>query len=660
MTDQRRTEQATVSRGESDETPVTPGPIDPLTIATSASLAALVALLVSGLVLAMVGLHHALLQAPLALVIGGALFRVMPRHRTTERPRGVAVVVLLLAMGVVLLNAGLRSELVLTGRDGATYATTAGFLVEGSGLFPAAVEEPFIGTDLDFDAPGFVPRSDGTFWQQFLHSTPALYGFAGEVFGKQALFSVNAVVAGIGVLAMFCLASLMMTAWWAVLATSLAAISLPYVYYARGTFSEMAALALTMGGLWVAHLAFTTSPRFALPAGLLLGGTVLVRVDSWMMGISLGLLVATAIWLGEQHEAGIAKQLYLGFAVGGTLSLIDLVAFGEPYLANLGKLIVIVIVAAVAARLLAPVAGAGPIRRFLPPYLRRLNRAKLATTAGLIAAAAYLWVVRPLITQGAGQSYDLGAIQAREGLAIDPTRSYSELSVHWIVWYVGIPIVLLGIVGMVVAARRSLAPGTAASRMIFLAFFVPAATYLVRPSINPDQIWAIRRFLPVVIPLLVMFAIATIDALVGRIPNGRLVRPTAVALGLLAAVPLLVTSRPLIFHSEHAGMGAQMVSLCASLGDSKSVLILDDDPELPLSWLIGPPLRSWCQVSVAATPAGVDYDVAPDAVIASEPQLLPTDPEGSHEFTAEAWERSLSGAPAEVATGRLKFWIDKG
>ena len=659
MTDQRKAEQttATVFRAESDEPP---GRIDPLTVATSASLAALLALLVSGLVLAMVGLHHALLQAPLALVIGGALYRVMPRNRTKERPQGVAVVVLLLALGVVVLNSGLRSELVLTGRDGATYATTASFLVEGSGLFPAAVEEPFIGTDLDFDAPGFVPRSDGTFWQQFLHSTPALYAFAGEVFGKQALFSVNAFVAGIGVLAMFCLAWRMMSAWWAVLATSLAALSLPYMYYARGTFSEMTALALTMGGLWVAHLAFTSSPRYALPAGLLLGGAVLVRVDSWMMGISLGLLAATAIWLGEQHEAGIAKQMYLGFAVGGTLSLIDLVAFGEPYLANLGKLIVIVIVAAVAARILAPAAAAGPIRRFFPGYLRQLNRAKLVTTVGLIGAAAYLWIVRPLITQGTGGSYDLEAIQAREGLAIDPTRSYSELSVHWIVWYVGIPIVLLGLVGMVVAARRSLAPGTAAHRMIFLAFFVPAATYLVRPSINPDQIWAIRRFLPVIIPLLVMFAIAAIEELVGRIPNKRLVRPTAVALVLVAALPLVVTSRPLIFRSEHAGMGAQMVSLCASLGDSESVLILDDDPDLPLSWLIGPPLRSWCHVSVAAAPAGMDYDVAPDAVIASKPQLLPTDPEGSHEFTAEAWERSLSGAPAGVATGRLKLWIDKG
>jgi hypothetical protein len=659
MTETQKTEQATASVPDRAGAPTAPPRLDPLTILTSAALAALFALLVSGLVLAMAGLHHAVLQVPLALVIGGALYRQMPRRAAPGRPRGVTVVLLLVVIGVTLLNAGSRSELLLASRDGGTYSNTASFLVEGSGLFPTAVEDPFTGADLDFAAPGFVVRDDGTFWQQFLHSTPALYGFVGELFGKPALFSVNAFVSGVGVLAMFGLASRFMSAWWAVLASALTAASLPYMYYARGTFSEMSALALTMGGLWLAHLALTTSQRFALPAGLLLGGTVLVRVDSWMMGISLGLLLATTMWFDEQRQTEIVKRLYLGFALGGILSLIDLVVFAEPYLVHLSKLFFTVAGAAVAARLIAPLAAARSIQRLLPTYLRHLAAIKLAATAALVASMTFLWIVRPLVTEAVGGGYDLEGIQAREGLAIDGTRSYAELSVHWIVWYVGIPIVFLGFVGVVAAARRSLGPGSAARRLIFFAFLVPAATYLVQPSINPDQIWAIRRFLPVVIPLLVIYAIATLEESVGRIPNKRLARPVTAVLVLTTGLPLLVASSPLVFHSDHAGMGDQFLSLCEKLGDSESVLILDDDPDLPLSWMLGPPLRSWCRVSVAAIPAGSTYDVDPDVVIAAQSGLLGSPPERSHEFSVEAWERTLSGAPSGTASGRLEIWIDE-
>ncbi len=660
MTKTQNTEQAAAPVAAHAAAPTAPGRLDPLMIVTSASLAALFALLVSGLVLAMAGLHHAYLQAPLALIVGGALYRLMPRRAEAARPGGVAAVLLLVVVGVTLLNAGSRSELLLTSRDGATYANTASFLVEGSGLHPPAVEDPFIGADLGFGAPGFEVRPDGTFWQQFLHSTPALYGFFGELFGKSALFFVNAFVSGVGVLAMFFLASRFMSAWWAVLASALTAASLPYMYYARGTFSEMSALALTMGGLWLAHLALTTSQRLALPAGLLLGGTVLVRIDSWMVGISLGLLVLTTILLGERRETEIAEKLYLGFALGGILSMIDLVAFSQPYLVGHSQLIIMVVAAALAPRFLALLAAAMPISRLLPSFLRHLNRVKLATTATLVASVTFLWVVRPLVTQGIGGGYDLEGIQARQGLAIDPTRSYAELSVHWIVWYVGIPIVLLGFIGVVAAARRSLEPATAARRMILLAFLVPAAIYFVRPSINPDQIWAIRRFLPVVIPLLVMYAMTTVEEAVDRVANRRVAGPLAAALALTAGLPILVTSAPLVFHSDHAGMEDQVLSLCEKLGDSESVLILDSDPDLPLSWILGPPLRSWCHVSVATTPAGAAYDVEPDVVIAAQSRLLRSPPELSHEFTAEAWERTLIGAPSRIASGRLEIWIDKG
>ncbi len=640
--------------------PAPAGGSDPVTAVTAAALAATLGMLVAGLVLAMAGIHHAWLQGPLGIAIAAALFRHLPRRSTIEWPRLAQVAVLLLVTVVTVLNLATRSELVLTGRDGATYANTASFLVDEGGLFPAAIEDPFRGDEFEFEAPGFVPRADGTFWQQFLHATPALYAFFGEVFGKSAIFAVNALLAGVGVLAMLLLASRFLSPWWAVAAAAITAASLPYAYYARGTFSEMAALVLSIGGLWVGHVALTSAPRYAVPAGLLLGGAALVRVDAWMMGVAIGLLLLSTVWMREGAAAAVAKRFFLGFAVTGSLGLLDLVFFAEPYLAIVGKVLLPLILAAIGLRALAPVAGGAPLQRLAEAAQRHARPVEVTVTLIAVGVIAFLWFGRSLLPhQTAPGVYGLDVIQLREGLPLEPTRVYTELSVWWLTWYVGIPLTALGAVGVIEAIRRTLRPGTAAMRLMVLAFLVPAVTYLVRPSVNPDHIWAIRRFLPVVIPGLVIFGLAAFRALADRLQPVRYSSPVVTVAALAIVAPVLMSSTPLILTADRAGLGGQMGDLCELLGDSRSVLIIDDDPEVPLWWRLGPPLRSWCQVSVAGVAAGTPIIVRPDAIIASQPELLPTTPEDGFEFAATAWLSRLTGPPDATEVGRLRIWVDR-
>lgn len=635
------------------------GSLDPVAAATSATLAATFGLLVSGLVLAMLGLHHAWLQAPLAGVIAVALFLHLPRHSTRTWPLGVAVILTLLVIGVTWLNIGLVSELVTAGRDGATYANTASFLVEGDGLFPQAIEEPFTGLDLEFKAPGFVVRDDGTFWQQFLHAPSAMYAFFGEVFGKSALFAVNALLSGVAVLAIFSLASRLVAPWWALLATVATAVSLPFAYYSRGTFSEMATLVMSIGGLWVGHVALTSSQKHAVGAGLLLGCSAIVRVDAWMTAVAIGLVLVMTIWLGERREAAIVKQILSGFGAVAALGLIDLALFSEPYIANLGIRLQALILAAILIRLLAPLATAAPLQRLAATVRSRTDQVNLLVTIVMVAFMAYIWFGRALLPPSTGPGvYGIEALQIAEGVAVEPTRSYAELSMWWLVWYLGIPMIVLGTLGAISSVRRAWHPQTAALRLVVFTFLVPAATYLIRPSINPDHIWAIRRFLPIVIPILVIFAMVALESLTTRLgqePRGRVL---SVGLVVLAVAPVLVASGPLFLTADRPGLAGQMEALCERLGTSRSVLIVDDDPELPLTWRLGPPLRSWCHVSVAGIAAGSDFDVRPDAVLAADEQLLPSAAEFGQVLSADAWTSRVLGRPHETEVRSLSIWVD--
>ena len=48
------------------------------------------------------------------------------------------------------------------------------------------------------------------------------------------------------------------------------------------------------------------------------------------------------------------------------------------------------------------------------------------------------------------------ALQRAQGLPVDPTRMYSEQTLYWVIWYIGLPTVLLGGFGAALLVRRCL------------------------------------------------------------------------------------------------------------------------------------------------------------------------------------------------------------
>lgn len=633
-----------------------------LTPLLSASLAAFLGLLTAALLAAMVGLHHAIVVGPLTAVIGVALYRQLPTNLAIPRlSKAAAVTLALVVLAAVVSNVLLRSNLVVAGRDGGTYANTAAFLVDGANLFPEAIAEPFTGQDLSFASPGFVLRDDGTFWQQFLHSTSSALGFVGELFGRGAMFSFNGVLSGVGILSLFALGRRFMGQWWALAAATLMAATLPYIHYSRGTFTEIPTLVLITGGLWAGHVALQAQPQLAFGSGLLLGGAALVRVDAWMAGIGVAALVFFTVWFSEEQESWVARRMLTGFAIPAVLGFIDLTVFSVPYFGLLRASIVPLVAAVVMLRVLVP-AGETKELRQLAELVQR-NRKQVATMLAVSAGLglAFLWLVRPSLfpsrvfsSQG---PYGLEVIQVREGLTVDPNRNYAELTVWWLTWYIGVPLTLLGFAGFIGALRRSVVKGSAAIRLVTLTFLVPALTYLVKPSVNADQIWAIRRFTPVVLPGLILFAFGLLAHFHAKQAPGSRSRNLIVALAVVSSLPVHFISAPLIAVADRPGVEAQFSGLCDNLGDAESVLLVNDIPDRPLSGLLGPPLRAWCGVSIAGAAPEQVAAIAADAVIASDPALIPGGAQITQTLEAEAWQARLTGAPDTTEVRTIEVFI---
>jgi hypothetical protein len=413
------------------------------------------------------------------------------------------------------------------------------------------------------------------------------------------------------------LAGRLVGARWAPAAAAALALSLPEQYTSRGTFSEPLVQVLLFGGLCLLIDALLVPARpaaaartlssdpgqdrvLAALAGLVLGLAVLVRVDALSDILPavpfLGLLLAARRRQGIPFGLGLAAGAGYGLAGGYLLSrpYLDLIG---PSLRPLG-LITAVIVALTAIALGFPVQN----------QLKRLRASKRATTwlppaaAALVIAAFAALAVRPLLTNG----------------------RYDQSGLVWVIWYLGLPAVLLGAAGLAVLAGRGVKalatwtdPGAQAwtwALPLLVALWV-IVTVLWRPAISPEQPWASRRLVPFVLPGLILGAIwatAWLRHLAGSAGGGylagsagggevagqrRRARATSGVVASCCAASLLIpatltnldlgsspnasgsgthlTANGMAFRRIGPGQLAAVNALCAAIGADASVVILD-------------------------------------------------------------------------------------
>jgi hypothetical protein len=454
-------------------------------------------------------LATSLLTAVLIRLWGGRFYRLP----TVQLSLYLVAAVATLVMAVTVLNFAYSSQHLPTNRDPGVYVNTGLWLARTGQLVvegDAGVIADF--AKLDYGGLGYYEEGrPGRLEPQFLHLLPAVLAVGEWLGGPWLLLRMNALLGGVALLVFFTFAARIMRPWLAFLATAALSLNLVQVHFTRDAFAEILTQVFLFGGLWALHVAETgvSRPGRGLVAGLLLGGTCMTRIDALLYLIPLVLYLG---WRAGDRQVSPATSKMIGattigLSIGPILGLADGWLLAGTYLSDLGPVLVPVLAVLLGSSLVA--VGLAARRRWVPTRRAWLSdrRPALATAAAglLIVVAAFGYLLRPHFEQSSGSPIPLvGGLQAREGLEVDATRHYAEFSLRWLSWYLHPMVLFGGILGTGVAVRRALL-GRARHMTAFLGvFLVTSVVFLWRPTITPDHIWAMRRFLPVTIPGLLL------------------------------------------------------------------------------------------------------------------------------------------------------------
>ena len=398
--------------------------------------------------------------------------------------------------------------------------------------------------------------------------------------------------------------------------------------------------------------------------GLALGLTSLMSLAS--LPYLVPAIAVAAILLGARRTVGVAFAIGVCVGCGYGIAAAYLLA-QPPAWPQTVPLKVIgldaggLLLLTVAAGLLSRVPQ---VRRLVSTALARSLLRRLAGLASAVVIVALAWLaVRPYLQTvrgvlGRGAAHYVGTLQRTEGLRVDPARLYSEDTLYWVIWYAGIATVLLGGFGAAILIRRCLramlswedASGTGLNWALPLAVTLGgAAAVLWQPFTVPDQPWASRRLVPVVIPGLILLATWAAAWLTRRARDRGAGAATAAVVGTFCVGAMLLpsVSTSFGFSLSHAGtrgglrptagglaqhsVGARAAdavrSLCSSIGGSSSVVIVDRHVAAVFSQVI----RGMCGVPVAsvaanAPPAAVQAVLAGIARAGRHPVVLGSRP----------------------------------
>lgn len=380
------------------------------------------------------------------------------------------------------------------------------------------------------------------------------------------------------------------------------------------------------GGLYVA-------PLFALlSAGMLavVGGAIFSRRAGAAAALLFGFSIP-AVWSARFQTA---EPVALFFSLGGWLgaalfarggrrawAVVAAAAFGCALLAKITAFLPVVLllgavcVQAIAARdrrraLLAAALGAALLA--VAPYALTACREYTATVfravllrRGLLAAAL------PLLALGAaGAAWAAGIFLRRHGAAVrggaavllallflfgafvrpSVDRSTDAANLPQLAWFVTPLALALALAGMLLCLLRPARGRRGEAQLLLLAVTAAAAAFLLhRKQITPIYLWALRRYVPELLPALALFAGAAVARLRGTGP-GRGARAAAAGLLIAAVCGLgLWRGRHLIAHREYAGALERIGQVAAHIPEGSLTVCVEGWLAAPLQHLFGRP-----------------------------------------------------------------------
>jgi hypothetical protein len=376
----------------------------------------------------------------------------------------------------------------------------------------------------------------------------------------------------------------------------------------------------------------TPERMLACLGGLALGLTTLLSLGSLIYVVPV--LVVAGILLGARRAVGVAfcVGIFIGCAYGFAASYL----LSRPASDSLASVLRVIGYDAAGAAgltiLIFLVVRRPKVGRFVRKFLAKRPLRWLPGLASFLVLVALAdFAARPLVQTvrgdlGHAEAVFVASLQRLAHLRVDPTRLYSEDTLYWVIWYAGIATVLLAAFGAAVLIRRCLrslfrwqdTSGAGLNWALPIAIiFAGSTAVLWQPFTVPDQPWASRRLVPIVIPGMVLLATWTAAWLTRRARERGAGSVTAGLVGAfcVGAMLLPAVTTSFGFGLTHSGVGGglhpsagglaqhrvaagetQAVrGLCAAIGRSSSVVIVDQHLAENFTQVI----RGMCGVPVA-------------------------------------------------------------
>ena len=480
------------------------------------------------------------------------------------------------------------SEYVMGGKDPGTYMNEGIQIAQRGSLLirdeTVAAVPPFA-RDIFFPRHTLqdgTPRSDyygirfmgfpirdvesGTVVGQFPHLFPASIAVGYGIAGLTGARWTTPVWAMLGVLAVYFAGARLFGRPVAAVAALLLALNVAEVWFGRYPNAEVAMQALLFAALLANARAHVDGEAFFAPvAGALFGLLLFLRFDTVLAiagvaaGVTLGTLAGHRLrWSFVIVLTGFAAAAWTyitGPMQAYAHQYFDFVRF-LPRWQSLA-------LAVFAAGILLLVRW-GSSNSNVSDRLRGIVPVVLA--AAVCVAAAYALFLR----------HPGGRLAAHDAYAL---RTFAN-------FYVTVPVVLAALVGYALYARREFWRDPAL--YVTVAIFSLFLFYKIR--IVPEHFWAARRFIPVILPGVLLFAAAAAIGPGGRGWRARMLRPALGAIFLLLVGNHYVrASAPVAAHVEYAGLIPKLEQLASRFNDDDLVIVEGRDAQSDVH-VIGLPL----------------------------------------------------------------------
>jgi hypothetical protein len=506
----------------------------------------------------------------------------------TKREQMICDGLVIVAVAVwALINMMYTSQNVYVNRDPAIYSVTGAWLVDNNDLhipIPDAFGEieELQATGAGFSLSRLNPNE---VYAQGLHLLPIFIGLVGRAFGEGVMLHINPLLGATGLLSVYGFGRLLVRPKWALLAVGVIGISLPLLVFSRDTYTEPLAMTFTFGAL---ALLWGAQARRSLPlwfiAGLTIGAGSLTRIDAYITIIAFAAFAALYLALGKGGErTGRLKHVLTGAA--GTLLVtfigwLDLSRLASGYYTDLSPqfnqqvlMLLVVIGLGVVGVVVSWRTG---VLSFLDKHTKSWRGQALAIAVLLLAVflvSRPFWYVShhdldiPLVR----------GLQAAAGNPQDGTRDYGEQTTNWVAWYIGPVMAVAGVAGVALLSPRAarqkdllLVPG-------LLVVVGTCLVFLTRPSIVPDQVWASRRLLPVILPGLAILGVVALERFFAWKRLNHPYRIFAVLLLVpLILVPPILISYPFWKVRTYVPQLAQVNTFCEALPERAAVIWVGD------------------------------------------------------------------------------------